>query len=205
MQCGSCRGPALVVGEEPVEAAAAEMVSLTGQQSVRVISDGAGNAWQLIKERGGDYRGVHIDSGQVDRDSAAGSIEFGPARRQRFRPTAFVPAVTDDDVGIRMASGIGGETRHGILSARGIVQAQTRHGQASLDQVHMSIDERRGDQPSSKINFGFSGSRSSGCVVTTNEADHGSIAYQRSGTWIVGRVDASPDEDHESVRMKSGD
>jgi hypothetical protein len=53
--------------------------------------------------------------------------------------------VTDDDVRIRMASRVRGHPLHCILSTRRILQAKARHCLAGLNEMHMSIDKRRGD------------------------------------------------------------
>jgi hypothetical protein len=61
--------------------------------------------------------------------------------------------VTDDDVRIRMASGVGGDARHSILSTRHVAQGKAGHRQAGLNEMHMGIDEGRRDEPSLKINL----------------------------------------------------
>ena len=61
--------------------------------------------------------------------------------------------MTDDDVRIRMASGVGGDARHRILPTPHIAQGEARHRQAGLNEMHMGIDEGWSDQPSLKINL----------------------------------------------------
>ena len=191
------RRPALLVGEEPVEAPPAEVVSLTGQQPVRAVSDDVGNTWKLIKQRRGDHSGMDVDPGQINRDSAGCSIEFGAGRRQRLRPAAFVPAVADNDVRIGIASCVRGNARYGIVSACRILQTKAGHRLTSLDEMYVGIHEGRGDQPVLKIDFSVAGRCPTRRFISTNEADEGAIGDNGSRTRLVRRVDAPPDEDHE--------
>lgn len=191
------RRPALLVGEKPVEAPPAEVVSLTGQQPVRAVSDDIGNIRKLIKQRRGDYSGMDVDSGQINRDSTGCLIEFGAGRRQRLRPAAFVPAMADNDVRIGMASCVRGNTRNGIVSACRILQTEAGHGLTSLDEMHMGIHEGGADEPSLKINFSVAGCCPTRRVISTNEVDEGAIGDNGSRTRLVRRVDTPPDEDHE--------
>ena len=98
---------------------------------------------------------MDVDPGQVDRDSTSCSVELGSRRRQRLRPGSFVPAVADDDLHIRMMSGVGCDPFNGVVPAPHIVQAEACHDLAGLDEMHMGIDESRSEQPSTKINFGL--------------------------------------------------
>ena len=100
---------------------------------------------------------MDVDPRQVDRDTASRSVELGSGRRQRFRPRSFVPAVADDDLRIRMMPGVGCDPLHGVVPAPHIVQAETRHDLARLDEVRMGIDEGGCKQPTTKINFGLPG------------------------------------------------
>jgi hypothetical protein len=64
----------------------------------------------------------------------------------------------------------------------------------------VSIDKGRRDQPSLKINFGLPGRCVSGCLVAADEADRSIVGDHSTRTWLVRRVNASPDEDHKSVQ-----
>ena len=112
---------------------------------------------KLIKKSGRDHGGVDVDPRQVDRDAAGRSVELGAGRGQRFRPRSFVPAVADDDLRIRMMSGVGCDPLHGVVPAPRIVQTEARHGLARLDEMHMGIDESGREQPTTKINFSLPG------------------------------------------------
>jgi hypothetical protein len=153
----ACSGASLVVGKQPVQAAAAEMVSIPSEQPIGAISERLRNTRKSIKESGRDHGGVDVDPRQVDRDPACRSVEFGARRGQRFRPGSFVPAVANDDLRIRMMSGIGSDPLHGVVPAPRIVQTEARHSLARLDRVHMGIDEGGREQPTMKINFSVPG------------------------------------------------
>lgn len=108
--------------------------------------------------------------------------------------------MTNDDVSVRMASCVSGKPSHCVISTRCIPQAKTRHRLTSLNQMQVSIDKGRRDQPSLKINFGLPGRCSSGCLIAADEADRSIVGDHSTRTWLVRRVNASPDEDHKSVQ-----
>jgi hypothetical protein len=95
-----------------------------------------------------------------------------------------------------MASCVSGNLSQCVVSTRCILQTKTRHCLASLNQVQVSIDKGRSDQPSPKINFGLPGRCLSGCLVAADEADRSLVGDHSTRTWLVRRVNASPDEDH---------
>jgi hypothetical protein len=80
------------------------------------------------------------------------------------------------------------------------LQGKTRHRLTSLNQMQVSIDKGRRDQPSLKINFSLPGRCLSGWVVAADEADQSIVDDHSTRTWLVRRVNASPDEDHKSVQ-----
>ena len=96
-----------------------------------------------------------------------------------------------------MMSRVRGDTFNHVVSARHVLQAEAYHGLASLDEMHMGIDKSRRDQPPTKIDFGLS-TRCSACrVIAADETDQTSVGDDGSRPWLVRRVNASPDEDHE--------
>ena len=140
---------------------------------------------------------MNVDPGQVDRDSTSCAIEFGACRRQRLRPGSLVPTVADNDLDIGMMSRVRGDTFNHVVSARHVLQAEARHGLAGLDEMHVGIDESRSDQPPMKIDYGLP-ARGSACrVVAADETDQPSVGDDGGRPWLVRRVNASPDEDHE--------
>jgi hypothetical protein len=62
--------------------------------------------------------------------------------------------VADDDVCIRMMSGVRCDPFHGVIPAPHIVQTETCHDLAGVDEMHVGIDESWCEQPPTKINFG---------------------------------------------------
>jgi hypothetical protein len=189
-----------LVGEQSAEAAAAEMVCFASEQPVRAISDCLRDIRKLIKKGGGDYCGVDVHPGQVDRYTASGSVELASGRGHRFGPCAFIPALADDDVRIRMMTGVGCDPLDGVIPTSHIVQTKARHDLASLDQMRVRVDKCGGKQPSTKINFGLPGSCGSGRLIGADEADELSVGYDSSCSRVVRSVEASPDEDHKLVR-----
>jgi hypothetical protein len=99
-----------------------------------------------------------------------------------------------------MMSRVRGNTPHDVVLARHVLKPEARHNQASLDQVHMGVDEGRSDKPATKIKFGLPRRRLSCRIIAAHEADRASVGYDRSRARVLRRVDASPDEDHELVR-----
>jgi hypothetical protein len=193
-------GSTLLVGEQSAQAAAAEMVCFASEQPVRAISDCLRDIRKLIKKGGGDYCGVDVHPGQVDRYTASGSVELASGRGHRFGPCAFIPALADDDVRIRMMTGVGCDPLDGVIPTSHIVQTKARHDLASLDQMRVRVDKCGGKQPSTKINFGLPGSCGSGRLIGADEADELSVGYDSSCSRVVRSVEASPDEDHKLVR-----
>jgi hypothetical protein len=100
-------GSSFVVGEQSVQAAAAQMVSLASEQPVRTISERLRDTRKSIKKSGRDHSRVDVDPRQVDRDTASRSIELSSGRGPLFRPGSFVPAVANDDLRIGMMPSVG--------------------------------------------------------------------------------------------------
>jgi hypothetical protein len=105
--------------------------------------------------------------------------------------------VADNDLDIGMMACVRGDTFNHVVSARHVLQAEARHGLAGLDEMHVGIDESRSDQPPMKIDFGLP-TRCAACrVIAADETDQSSVGDDGSRPWLVRRVNASPDEDHE--------
>ncbi len=106
----------------------------------------------------------------------------------------------DDDLHIRMMSGIDCDPLNGVIPTSHIVQTKARHDLASLDEMRMRVDECRRKQSPTKINFSLPWRCASGRLIVADEADETSVGHDSSRSRVVRSVDASPDEDHELVR-----
>jgi hypothetical protein len=108
--------------------------------------------------------------------------------------------VTDNHLHVRIASGVARDPFESVVSTGRVVQAKTEHGLAGLNEMHVGIDERRCDEPSSKINFVVPGRCPARGLIAADEADHSPVGHEASCLWVPRGVHAAPDEDHELVR-----
>ncbi len=94
----------LGVGEEAVQRAPAEVMRLPADQTVVAIAGRRPDLGKPVEQRGRDDRRVHVDPGEVDGRTAAGPVQFRAGRRGGVRPTAFVPALPEQDAGAGRAA-----------------------------------------------------------------------------------------------------
>jgi hypothetical protein len=66
--------------------------------------------------------------------------------------------------------------------------------------MHVSIDESRSDEPSSKVDFLVPGRCISRGLIAANKADRCAVDHDGSYPRMPRGVHAAPDEDHDVVR-----
>jgi len=110
--------------------------------------------------------------------------------------------VTDDHLHVRIASDVARNPSERVVSTGRVVQAETEHGLAGLNEMHMGINERWCDKPSSKINFLVPWRCAARGVIAADEANRSPGGHERSCLWVPRGIYAAPDEDHELVREK---
>lgn len=135
--------------------------------------------------------GVH--AGQIGRAAGpGGGIDLLDGGRAALGPAGFVPAVADDRSGMG-----GGVLAHQLQASRERIrlgQVQTRQLQAERGDVHVRIDEGRGDESAVQIDdFGVGVQSAAGAFGP--QPDHGAVGDRhRGGIGGTGTVDSAADQ-----------
>ena len=134
---------------------------------------------------------MHVDAGEIHRETTGGTVEVGGGGRPR--PGGVVPAVAPHRLA-RVRGDILGEQSQAVVDAGRGTQVQAGDPQTGRGQVHMAVDEGRRDEGAGQVGLFGVGKLLQAHLVAAQPRHHAVTHRHRRGLRVRRAVHAAVDQ-----------